>query len=326
MKRTLIGLLVLLLCLAGCTTAQQPHHPSPTPPAAETTQPVEPAPPVSPVPTSPPAPVIITFTRENFPRLDGSTSTAPLGRAIASVLLGESEDEVADLIHFSRTSQSFRELMWGAADLLIVAEPSASIFEELENEGFEIQIEPFANDGLIFVVNADNPVDSLTVEQIQGIYSGEITNWSQVGGEDLPITPFQRNEESGSQALMKKLVMAGLNTIEPPENYLISDMGALMEAVRGYNNTASAIGYSVYYYANDMRMADGLKIIAVNGVEPSTQTIRSGEYPLRNPYYVVKAANTPDSSMTSILYDWILSEDGQRLVSRMGYASVLEVE
>ena len=106
---------------------------------------------------------------------------------------------------------------------------------------------------------------------------------------------------------------------------MLSEMGTLMEAVRSYDNSASAIGYSVFYYASDMEMASGLKILRVDGVNPSADAIRSGEYPLRNPYYVAMAANTPDDDLTSILYHWILSQEGQKLVDQMGYASVLEM-
>ena len=62
---------------------------------------------------------------------------------------------------------------------------------------------PFATDALVFVVNADNPVNGLTTEQLQKIYTGESTNWSQVGGEDRELLPFQRHPEAGSQALMQ---------------------------------------------------------------------------------------------------------------------------
>lgn len=265
-----------------------------------------------------------TFTRENFPRLDGSTSTKPLGRAIASVLLGEGRDTVADLTDFSRTTASFRALMEDRADLLIVAEPSPAVFDELDAAAVEITMEPFATDALIFVVNENNGVDSLTVEEIRKIYAGEITNWSEVGGEDLPIDAFQRNAESGSQVLMEKLVMGDIPMMEPPRGYMLDEMGGLMEAVRGYDNTASAIGYSVYYYAHDMEMAEGLKIIAVDGVVPCAETIRSGAYPFRNPYYVVKRADAGE--ITSVLYDWILSPEGQKLVDMEGYVSILEVE
>ncbi len=264
------------------------------------------------------------FTRENFPHLDGSTSTVPLGRAIASVLLGEDRESVDDLVDFSRTTMSFRALMGNEADLLIVAEPSPVVFEELEKQMVEIAMEPFATDALIFVVNENNGVDSLTVEEIQKIYSGEITNWSEVGGEDIPIDAFQRNAESGSQVLMEKLVMGDIPMMEPPKGYMLDEMSGLMRAVRGYDNSASAIGYSVYYYAHDMEMAEGLKIIAVDGVEPCADTIRSGAYPFRNPYYVVKRSDADEA--TSILYDWILSPGGQKLVDMEGYVSILEVE
>lgn len=264
----------------------------------------------------------VVFTRENMPRLDGSTATAPLAQAAAAVLLGESEEDVADLIDFSRTTESYRQLMQGDADLLIAAEPNAAVFDEMEEAGFEVQMEPLATDALVFMVNEDNPVDSLTTEQLRGIYSGEITNWSEVGGADLEIVPFQRNAESGSQVLMEKLVMDGTEMTEPPEGYMIASMGGLMDAVKEYDNSSNAIGYSVYYYAHDMQMAGGLKLLKIDGVAPEAATIRSGEYPFLNPYYVAMNAAEPEGSMTRVLYDWLLGPDGQKLVDMKGYVSV----
>ena len=257
-----------------------------------------------------------------MPRLDGSTATAPLAQAAAAVLLGESEEDVADLIDFSRTTESYRQLMQGNADLLIAAEPNAAVFDEMEEAGFEVQMEPLATDALVFMVNEDNPVDSLTTEQLRGIYSGEITNWSEVGGADLDIVPFQRNAESGSQVLMEKLVMDGTEMTEPPEGYMIASMVGLMDAVKEYDNSANAIGYSVYYYAHDMQMAGGLKLLKIDGVAPEAATIRSGEYPFLNPYYVAMNAAEPEGSMTRVLYDWLLGPDGQKLVDMKGYVSV----
>ena len=264
----------------------------------------------------------VVFTRENMPRLDGSTATAPLAQAAAAVLLGESEEDVADLIDFSRTTESYRQLMQGNADLLIAAEPNAAVFDEMEEAGFEVQMEPLATDALVFMVNEDNPVDSLTTEQLRGIYSGEITNWSEVGGEDVEIVAFQRNAESGSQVLMEKLVMDGTEMTEPPEGYMIASMVGLMDAVKEYDNSSNAIGYSVYYYAHDMQMAGGLKLLKIDGVAPEAATIRSGEYPFLNPYYVAMNAAEPEGSMTRVLYDWLLGPDGQKLVDMKGYVSV----
>ena len=306
MKR-LFAMLFSLALLAGCAPGAEPA-PIPTP---------------EPTPTPTPAEEF-RFTRENFPRLNGSTSTIPLGQAVASVLLGESREAVADLTPFSRTTASYRALMNGEADLLLAAEPAQSIYEEKAASGFQWEMEPFATDALVFVINQDNPVDSITTEELQKIYTGEITNWSQLGGEDREIIPFQRNAEAGSQTLMNKLVMDGLDMLQPPTERIILSMEGLVNAVRGYDGSPGAIGYTVYYYANDMNMADGLKLLAIDGVTPSAESIRDGSYPFLNPYYVVTAAGLPEDSPTSILFQWLLGTEGQSLVAHEGYVSVKE--
>ena len=113
--------------------------------------------------------------------------------------------------------------------------------------------------------------------------------------------------------------------MEPEKDYVISEMAGLIEAVRGYDNVSSAIGYTVYYYAKNMNMADGLKILQIDGVAPGGESFRSGDYPFLNPYYVVMAENTPADAPAARLYDWILSDAGQYLVDQEGYVSVREV-
>ena len=329
MKRAITSILALLLLftLAACgkTAGQPAATDTPQPTGTETPQPTVTDTP-QPAATDGPQPGQFVFTRENFPRLNGSTAMVPLGQAIASVLLGESREAVADLTNFSRTTQSYRELMQGYADLLISGAPPEGIYAEKEELGFEWEISTFAVDGLVFVVNANNPVDSLTTEQIQKIYTGEITNWSQVGGDDVDIVPFQRNEEAGSQTAMKKLVMGDIPLMEAPTEYVSGAMGDLVEVVASYNGSAAAIGYTVYYYAHDMKMADGLKIIAVDGVQPNAETIRAHEYPFINDSYVVIKAGLADDDPAKVLYHWIMSEEGQRLVAQEGYVSALDPE
>lgn len=273
---------------------------------------------------TPEAPFV--FTRENFPRLNGSTSTVPLAEAVCSTLLGESREDVGDLIHFSKTTQAYFELLNGNADLLIIGEANESILAEKERQGFEWLKTPFATDAFVFVVNEKNPVDSITVEEARKIYTGEIVNWSQLGGNDEPIIPFQRNPEAGSQTLMEKHVMQGTPMMEAPTDYVVASMGGLMEAVKSYDNSAGAIGYSVYYYAEEMKAAKGLKLLKLEGVEPCPETIRSEEYPIVNPKYVVISAKAAEDSPTRKLYDWLLSEEGQALIAAEGYVSVLDFE
>lgn len=273
-----------------------------------------------------------TFTAENFPRMDGSTAAVPMGKAIVECLLGVSEEEAGSRCQFNRTTQSFRNLMEGYCDILVVGEPNASVYTEMKETGFGYELEEIATDALVFVVNESNPVDSLTTEQIRDIYSGKITNWKEVGGEDAEIVAFQRNEGAGSQALMKKLVMKDTELSEAPTEYIIDSMGELMTAVKNFDNSANAIGYSVYYYANDMKMAKGLKILKVDGVEPSDETIRSRSYPHLNAYYCVipSKPETPDEEAEAkaesarVIYDWLATQDGQNLIASLGYVSILE--
>ncbi len=308
-KLTIFAAFVLIFALLTGCAGTKPTEPATEAPTEATTEPAN----------------LFTFTRENFPRMDGSTSMVPLGEAVASVLLGESRDAVTDLVQFNRTTQSFRNLMNGECDILIVGEPNAAVYDEMDEQGFQADIETIATDALVFVVNADNPVDNLTTEQVRKIYSGEITNWSEVGGKDAPIEAFQRNENAGSQALMLKLVMKDTPLMDAPEDYIVTSMGGLMETVKSYDNSANALGYSVYYYANDMQMAQGLKILSIDGVAPSAETIRSGEYPHRNAYYCVVPADAAADAPNRVLYEWLMTEEGQRLVAAEGYVSALEV-
>ncbi len=319
MKKLISVLLaaVLALSLTACQRPQAQPVPAETKPSQ--TQPAQTEPPAT--GEAPTMENAFQFTRETFPRLDGSTSMVPLAEAVASVLLGEDRESVTDLCQFNRTTQSFRNLAMGECDLLLAGEPNAAVFTEMEEQGFAYEIETIAMDGLVFLVNENNPVDSLTTDQIRDIYTGKITNWSQVGGSDAEIIPFQRNEGAGSQALMKKLVMGDTPLADPPEEYMASSMGELMSVVKSYDNSANAIGYSVYYYANDMQMAQGLKLLKVDGVEPSRETIRSGEYPHRNAYYCVIPASAGEDSPNRILFDWLMSEDGQKLIDLEGYVA-----
>ena len=309
--RTLTAALALSLLLTACgQTSPAQSRPSSSSSSASGS--------VSAVPVEE-----FVFTRANLPRLDGSTSTVPLAQAMCAVLLGEDQEQTAQLIHFSRTTQSYYNLMNGNADLLLAAEPTPEVMEELDQRN-SWYMTPFAIDALVFVVNQNNPVDSLTGEEGQKIYTGEITNWSQVGGEDLDIVPFQRNKGAGSQNMFEKLVMDGRTPMDPPSTWTADSMSGLLDAVREYDNSAAALGYTVYYYANDMEMARGLKVLAIDGVSPSAQAIRDQEYPFLNPYFVVIPKDLPRDDPARILYDWVLGPDGQKLAALEGYVPVTD--
>ena len=312
MKR-IFPLLFALTLLVGCS----PQDPALTP--GPTSRPTIPA------PESTAAPTQFRFTRETLPRLDGSTATVPLGQAVAAVLLGESREEVDDLIQFNKTSRAYYNLVDGEADLLLVAEGGEDSYQYRDDHGRKWRMEPIAAETLVFFVNEDNPVNGLTLDQVRKIYAGEITNWKAVGGNDAPIQAYQRPKGGGSQAIMDKEVMGDIPMMEPANaEYSVSTMEGILKAVRSWDDRPDAMGYTVYYYADDMGMADGLKLLAIDGVMPNDDTIRSGEYPIRTCYYAVIDAATPEDSPTARLFDWLLSQEGQNLVAHEGYVSILE--
>lgn len=318
LKKVFLTVLAIALLLAACGSPTAEETPTPTPePTPEAT--------ATPTPTPEPTPEPFRFTRENFPKLDGSTATVPLGQAVAAVLLGESREEVSGLISFNKTSRAYYNLVDGQADLLIVAEGGEDSYRYRDDHGKTWRMEPVAAETLVFFVNEDNPVDGLTLEQVRKIYSGEITNWKEVGGSDAPIQAYQRPKGGGSQAIMDKEVMKDLPMMEPANaDYVVGDMIGIIEAVRGWDDRPDAMGYTVYYYADDMGMADGLKLLSIDGVAPNDDTIRSGEYPIRTYYYAVMDTETPADSPAGILFDWLLSQEGQDLVAHEGYVSMLE--
>jgi phosphate transport system substrate-binding protein len=265
------------------------------------------------------------FTRNNFPQLDGSTSMIPLGEAIACVLLGEPREDVRELINFSKTTSAFQNLVdiSDKVSIVIASEPDWDSVDS--GSGYAksvIELMPIAIDSLVFIVNESNPVNDLTTEQVQKIYTGEITNWEQVGGDNIPIEAFQRNKDSGSQSLMDKLVMQGLELAPAPVEYMRGEMDSLISAVKSFDRTASAIGYTVYYYANEMKMAEGLKILSIDGVAPSDSTLASGEYPFINPYFAAIRKDAAPKSPERILFNWLISDEGRMLIKSEGYVPV----
>ena len=193
---------------------------------------------------------------------------------------------------------------------------------KLDQMGAKLIKKPIGLDALVFLTNKGNPVKSLSHKQIIGIYTGKITKWNQVGGEAVEIIPYQRISNSGSQALMKKLVMKKTKMMEAPAILQPSEMGDLVDAVASYDNTRNALGYSVYYYVRNMYQMPGIKLLAVDGVAPTNETITSGKYPYINPFYAVIREDEPKGSPAHQLFDWLTGEEGKRAIGEAGYVVV----
>lgn len=266
------------------------------------------------------------YTMDNFPKINASLATQPLTDAIIANFTGLDKSQI--ITDYSNTHPAYVKLINGEVDLIVVTEPSSEELELAKNKGVELEVIPVVKEGFVFYVNSKNPVSSLTQAQIQGIYSGEITNWKEVGGEDKDITPYQRPVNSGSQTGMLSLVMKDKKLMTPKKENLVQTMAEIVNLVSQYNNDIDAIGYSYYYYAKtmyetiDSTVAGNIKFISVDGIEPSNENIQSGTYPYTTAYYIVINKQAGAQSPARILANQMLSSRGQQVAQIAGYVPV----
>lgn len=267
---------------------------------------------------------------EEYPRVDGSTACIPLIAAAQHALTGEDLTDIQTAIEVSTTAYAWQKLAVyydeSAAEnypeVLVVYEAPESVRQEIADAGTRLEITPIGRDALVFMVNEQNPVQSLTRQQLVDIYTGKITNWKEVGGEDLPIVPFQRRADSGSQTLFQKLVMGDTQPMEAPTELAPGAMAGLVDALAGYNNEGSALGFSVYYYIDQMYQKPGLRLLAVEGVLPSNDTIADESYPFCNEFFAVIRADEEPVSPARLVYDWLCGPEGAQCVQDNGYVAV----
>ena len=159
------------------------------------------------------------FTKGDFPRIDASLATQPLTNAFYENFTGEKSENIEN--EYSNTHPAYQKLINGEKDIIVVTEPSEDEQKIAKDAGVELEVTPVVKEGFVFYINSENPVESLTFEQIQDIYTGEITNWSEVGGNDSKIRAFQRPDNSGSQTGMYSLVMKDKKIMEAPKENLV---------------------------------------------------------------------------------------------------------
>ena len=321
-KISLVMVTVLLMFCSACQSSTSSNE-GVTPTTVPTTKPIvsattEPTP--TEIPKEKESSISNTMTIEDYPKVDGSTATLPLSEALFMLATGESEEVAAEQVVHTKTTNSYYRLYDKEVDLLIVYEPSEEVAERMKEE--PLNIKPIGLDALVFMANQANPVESLTMEQLVSIYSGEISNWSEVGGLEKELLAFQRPVGSGSQSLMQKLVMKDVTMTTGDNVFRYSTMSDILEGMLSYNGEDNTLGYSVFYYANNMYFEKDLKFMAVDGVLPSTQTIYDGSYALTNAFYAVIRTDEPEDSNAKKLFDWLTEEEGQQLVLDLGYVPV----
>lgn len=188
--------------------------------------------------------------------------------------------------------------------------------------GYKASLQLEGNLPIIDGAAAVFPVYSLTTEQIQGIYGGEITNWKEVGGRDEEIVAFQRNEGSGSQSMLLRF-MDGKEVMDAPSEMVNDFMLGIIEQVADYRSKRNSMGFSFRYYVEGIIQNPDIKVLSVDGIAPTVENIKNGKYPITTPLYAVTYEGNDNENVDKLL-QWVLSEEGQEIIEKTGYAGVGE--
>ncbi|WP_406944087.1 substrate-binding domain-containing protein [Halobacillus sp. SY10] len=258
---------------------------------------------------------------ENLPELDGATALYPVYAAFAEAVYPEGTYVHADRsespVIVSKTNGAYQRLSRFQTDIIFTAGPS----EEQQQALKQMEKTAIGKEAFVFFVHKDNPIDSLTLNELRGIYSGDLTNWEQVGGRDQKIIAFQRPEGSGSQTGLENM-MKGTPIMDPPKDQRVDGMGGVIEKASDYRNHRNSIGFSYRFFATKMVEGHNIKLLNVNGIVPSVHHIKSGDYPLTGNFYAI--TNGTKNPHVEPFIKWILSSQGQRLIEETGYIPVKE--
>ena len=292
-----LGLASTAALLSACNTV-----PASSDSGAAPSQPDSEAPASSAASEMPAQPILSV---DEFPITDGSTACIPLIAQIMADTTGLDLETARSAVTTNTTAQAWRNLgLYGnnygdSVKLIIAYEAPESVKEELKADGDPLEQKAIGRDALVFIVNEDNPVQSLTLQQLKDIYAGTITNWKDVGGKDQEIP-----------------------LMEAPTELAPTAMGELVDSIAEYNNSANAIGFSVYYYIDQMYSKPGLRLLAVDGVTPSNETIADQSYPLCNEFYAAILQDSAADSPERRIYEWLSTDAGRSCIEHSGYVAV----
>lgn len=245
-----------------------------------------------------------------LPVLDGAAALLPVYTAVANAIYPEDccifdgkEFAPESAVQYRNTLRAYTAVVDGTADIIFVAAPSEAQLQYADEKGAELVFQPIGREAFVFIVNDKNPVDSLTIQQIRDVYSGKITSWSDLGGGNYPINALQRLEGSGSQSALVKF------------------MGDVPLKENTSNVFGKSLGFSFRYFVTGLSGKQGIKMLAVDGVYPDRENISSGSYPVTMDFYAVYRADNSNENVHKVI-EWILSEEGQRLIEESGYSSI----
>ncbi len=246
----------------------------------------------------------------------GSTTVLPIAQQWAQAFMKLNPDVNISVVG-NGSGNGIKALLDGLAD---IADSSRWMSDTEIKSAISKGFFPFpivvSYDAIAPIVNSNNPVRNLSLDQLQQIYDGKITNWSQVGGLDMPIVVVTRDNSSGTFEVWAEKVMRGA-LVKPGALTVASNA----EVVRSVAGNKKAIGYVGLAY---LESSPDISEVAISGMKANIEAARSGSYPLARPLFMI--ANGIPSGVIAQFINFGLSPAGQKIVAEVGFVPIYEVK
>ncbi len=247
---------------------------------------------------------------ENKLSIQGSTTVLPIAQKAAEEFMKD-HPNIEVTVRGGGSGVGIAALVDGAVDIGDASRPiKTKEIIAAKQGGVNPTGTVVAKDGIAVAVNPSNSISRISIDQLQGIYCGRITKWSDLGGPDEPIVVVSRDSASGTFEVFNKLVLKG-KKLRDDAIMTVSNR----EAGETIKNTKGAVGYIGLAY-----ISDAVKVLAVNGVKPSNRTVVSGAYKLARPLFMY--TDGEPSGLAKKFIDFVMSPEGQRIAKEVGYVPV----
>lgn len=208
------------------------------------------------------------------------------------------KDELKEQSTVLTADEAFTNLINGDCQVIFSQLPSEKEQRMASMAGKTLNPVPVLNGGFVFVVNKDNPIKNLTKTQLYNIYTGTITNWNQLGGDDAQIVALQRPGSSAAQATMYHDVVSEAEIQKVSSDFKPKSTNDTIKAVESDKN---AIGFVHYYYFEKSKNKSEVDLLKVNGVAPTKKNIATAKYPLTMYTYAIVAVDENTLDLATVL-------------------------
>ena len=249
---------------------------------------------------------------DDFP---ASAASFPLQSLLEDLQSEVSEDELEGRVELCGSTQAaWRTLIRivnPESRMILAYAPSVEMIQELKSFDTRWKSEVIGRDGLVMVTGKDNPVDSLSLDQIRDIYSGKITNWSEVGGRDEEIRIFIQDQDSGLQTAFEHQVMQTVPIDKPQTEWIYERKGVAVERLASFDGKSDSLGFTSRTLMQKIPSGK-IKTIRVDNVAATMKTIEDYSYPLILEVYL--ATNEENNELIRQVLQWFETERGQQFL------------